>query len=120
MKAHILVSSLHPSKEQKLTIVGGRKMAVFDDVKPHRKLVLYSRRIDWVDRMPVAQKDEGQVVPLPAEEPLRLECGHFLDCVATSRAPRTSGATRMQSGCGPVRRKDPEQRVCLHGCGARG
>ena len=41
VQAHIFVSWLHPFKEQKLTIVGGRKMAVFDDVERERKLVLY-------------------------------------------------------------------------------
>jgi UDP-2-acetamido-3-amino-2,3-dideoxy-glucuronate N-acetyltransferase len=96
VKAHIFVSWLHPFKEQKLTIVGGRKMAVFDDVEPDRKLMLYSHRIDWVDRMPVAQKDVGQVVPLPTGEPLRVECEHFLDCVAMRRVPRTSGETGVR------------------------
>lgn len=96
VKAHIFVSWLHPFKEQKLTIVGDRKMAVFDDVEPDRKLMLYSHRIDWVDRMPVAQKNAGQVVLLPAGEPLRLECEHFLDCVATRRVPRTSGETGVR------------------------
>ncbi|HMK28880.1 MAG TPA: Gfo/Idh/MocA family oxidoreductase, partial [Terriglobales bacterium] len=54
VKAHIFVSWLHPFKEQKLAIVGDRKMAVFDDMEGERKLVLYSHRIDWLDRVPVA------------------------------------------------------------------
>ncbi len=91
VKAHIFVSWLHPFKEQKLTIVGGKKMAVFDDVERERKLVLYVHRIDWVDRVPVAQKAGGQVVPLPADEPLRLECEHFLECIRTRQIPRTCG-----------------------------
>jgi UDP-2-acetamido-3-amino-2,3-dideoxy-glucuronate N-acetyltransferase len=91
VKAHIFVSWLHPFKEQRLTIVGGRKMAVFDDVEAERKLVLYSHRINWPNRIPVAQKDEGQAVPLPAEEPLRRECEHFLHCVVTRQQPRTDG-----------------------------
>jgi UDP-2-acetamido-3-amino-2,3-dideoxy-glucuronate N-acetyltransferase len=91
VKAYIFVSWLHPFKEQKLTIVGSRKMAVFDDVQREHKLVLYSHRIDWLNRVPVAQKGEGTVVPLPAEEPLRNECQHFLDCVAARRHPRTDG-----------------------------
>lgn len=40
VKAHIFVSWLHPFKEQKLVVVGDRKMAVFDDTQPERKLVL--------------------------------------------------------------------------------
>jgi len=90
-RAHIFVSWLHPFKEQKLTVVGGKKMAVFDDVERERKLVLYAHRIDWVDRVPVAQKAEGQVVPLHGDEPLRIECEHFLECIRTRQIPRTSG-----------------------------
>jgi UDP-2-acetamido-3-amino-2,3-dideoxy-glucuronate N-acetyltransferase len=89
VKAHIFVSWLHPFKEQKLVIVGGRKMAVFDDMERERKLVLYSHKIDWLERLPVARKDEGQTVPLPADEPLRRECAHFLECVRTRQQPRT-------------------------------
>lgn len=91
-KAHVFVSWLHPFKEQRLTVVGDRKMAVFDDLEPERKLVVYAHRIDWVNRAPVARKDEGHVVPLPSEEPLRMECEHFLECVRTRKEPRTDGA----------------------------
>ena len=91
VKAHIFVSWLHPFKEQKLAIIGDRKMAVFDDVEQERKLVLYSHRIDWLDRIPVAYKDEGEVVQLKQIEPLRAECEHFVECVASRQQPRTDG-----------------------------
>jgi len=90
-KAHIVVSWLHPFKEQKLTIVGGRKMAVFDDVEKEHKLVLYSHHIDWKDRVPVAQREPGETVPLDSTEPLLSECTHFLECVSTRQTPRTNG-----------------------------
>lgn len=96
VKAHIFVSWLHPFKEQKLTIVGGRKMAVFDDVEPEGKLVLYSHKIEWRDRIPVAHKDGGEVIALPKAEPLQLECEHFLECVATRKKSRTSGETAVE------------------------
>jgi UDP-2-acetamido-3-amino-2,3-dideoxy-glucuronate N-acetyltransferase len=96
VNAHIFVSWLHPFKEQKLTIVGGKKMAVFDDLEPERKLILYSHRIEWVDRAPVAHRDGGQVVPLPREEPLRRECEHFLECARERHTPRTDGASGQQ------------------------
>lgn len=96
VNVHIFVSWLHPFKEQKLTIVGGKKMAVFDDVEPERKLVLYSHRIDWVDRLPVAHSDQGQVVPLAKGEPLRLECEHFLECLRKNCKPRTDAAGALQ------------------------
>ena len=89
--AHIFVSWLHPFKEQKLAVVGSKKMAVFNDVEREHKLVLYSHHVDWVERAPVAQKAEGQIIELPADEPLMQECRHFLECLATRRKPRTSG-----------------------------
>jgi UDP-2-acetamido-3-amino-2,3-dideoxy-glucuronate N-acetyltransferase len=96
VKAHLFVSWLHPFKEQKLAIVGNQKMAVFDDVQPENKLVLYSHRINWVDRKPFAEKDGGQVVPLPLDEPLRLECQHFLDCIRTRQRPLTDGESAVR------------------------
>ncbi|HEY0704018.1 MAG TPA: Gfo/Idh/MocA family oxidoreductase [Candidatus Acidoferrales bacterium] len=94
--AHIFVSWLHPFKEQKLVIVGDRKMAVFDDTQSDRKLVLYPHRIDWVDRIPVARRAEGEVVDLPKDEPLRLECAHFIECVAARSTPRTDGENGLR------------------------
>jgi len=90
-KAHIFVSWLHPFKEQKLVVVGDRKMAVFNDTEPIRKLVLYPHQVDWVNRVPVARKAEGVDVPISAEEPLRTECQHFIDSVRSRSTPRTDG-----------------------------
>jgi UDP-2-acetamido-3-amino-2,3-dideoxy-glucuronate N-acetyltransferase len=95
-QAHIFVSWLHPFKEQKLAVVGSRKMAVFDDMERERKLVLYSHEVNWVDRTPVAKKDEGQIVALPAREPLAEECEHFLECISTRQIPRTGGDTGVR------------------------
>lgn len=96
VKAHVFVSWLHPFKEQKLVIVGDRKMAVFDDMQPERKLVLYPHRIDWVNRVPVARKAEGEVFPLSNDEPLNTECRHFLECVRDRTKPRTDGENGLQ------------------------
>ena len=90
------MSWLHPFKEQKLAIVGDKKMAVFDDMESERKLVLYSHRINWVDRVPIAEKAEGEAVVLPKEEPLRRECEHFLDCMSTRKEPRTCGESALR------------------------
>jgi len=79
VKAHIFVSWLHPFKEQKLVVVGSKKMAVFDDVSGE-KLLLYPHKINWVERTPVAQKADSEIVPLQMEEPLKLECQHFIEC----------------------------------------
>src|ERR1700739_1083013 len=85
VQAHIFVSWLHPFKEQKLAVVGSKKMAVFDDVQREHKLVLYSHRIDWLDRAPVAHKADGETVNLPSCEPLKLECEAFLHWIPPSR-----------------------------------
>ena len=96
VKAHIFVSWLHPFKEQKLCIIGTEKMAVFDDLEPEKKLVLYAHKINWIDRKPVAERDGGQVIPIPKEEPLLKECEHFLECVWTKGKPRTSGEDALR------------------------
>src|SRR5215472_5859459 len=96
VKAHIFVSWLHPFKEQKLCVIGSQKMAVFDDLEPEKKLVLYAHRINWHDRKPVAERDGGQVIPIPKEEPLRKECQHFLECVGESARPRTDGENAVR------------------------
>jgi UDP-2-acetamido-3-amino-2,3-dideoxy-glucuronate N-acetyltransferase len=90
VKAHIFVSWLHPVKEQKLVVVGDKKMAVFDDVG-EQKLLLYPHRIDWLDRIPVASKEAAEVVSVHMEEPLKLECRHFLECIEKDQQPRTDG-----------------------------
>jgi len=90
VRAHIFVSWLHPFKEQRLVVVGSDRMAVFDDTAAN-KLVLYSHRVEWKDRVPTAVKAEGEPVALEATEPLRNECRHFLDCIVSRRSPLTDG-----------------------------
>ena len=96
VKSHIFVSWLHPYKEQKLVIVGDRKMAVFDDVVPKDKLLVFSHRIDWIDRVPVPKKEDAEVIAFEADEPLRRECGHFLECIENRRKPRTDGENGLR------------------------
>jgi UDP-2-acetamido-3-amino-2,3-dideoxy-glucuronate N-acetyltransferase len=88
---HIFVSWLHPYKEQKLVVVGDHGMAVFDDVAKERKLTLYRHEVEWKGRVPVPHREDAENVPFEAEEPLRAECQHFLDCVRTRQRPRTDG-----------------------------
>ena len=91
VKAHIFVSWLHPFKEQKLIVVGDRKMAVFDDLEKKDKLLLYPHSIGWKNHIPVPNKAEAQPVELDAREPLQAECQHFLDSVVSRSRPRTDG-----------------------------
>jgi UDP-2-acetamido-3-amino-2,3-dideoxy-glucuronate N-acetyltransferase len=96
VKAHIFVSWLHPFKEQKLIVVGERKMAVFDDTEPEHKLVTYPHRVEWVDRLPVACKAERELVELDRCEPLRVELQHFLNAIESRERPRTDGENGLQ------------------------
>jgi UDP-2-acetamido-3-amino-2,3-dideoxy-glucuronate N-acetyltransferase len=91
VKAHIFVSWLHPFKEQKLIVVGDRKMAVFDDVQPENKLVVYPHVIDWRDHIPVPTHGAAEPVVVDKAEPLRAECAHYLECIRTRRRPQTDG-----------------------------
>ncbi len=95
-RAHIFVSWLNPFKEQKLVVVGDQKMAVFNDLSTTEKLVLYNQRVDLNNRQPVLQKGAADIVPLSTDEPLRKECEHFLDCVATRQKPLTDAFSGMQ------------------------
>jgi len=92
VRAHMFVSWLHPYKEQKLVIVGEHGMAVFDDVQKTGKLQLYDKKIDLVNGQFVAGKPVSRVVDFPPDEPLFLECSHFVDCIRTRRTPKTDGS----------------------------
>jgi len=61
LKAHIFVSWLHPFKEQKLVVVGDKKMAVFDDTQEWEdKLLLYPHQINWQGNEPVPVKGDPE------------------------------------------------------------
>jgi predicted dehydrogenase len=95
--AHVHVSWLDPHKERKLTIVGSKKMVVFDDTRATEKVWLYDKGVDA--RMDYATYGEylnlrvGDITlpHVPGGEPLRLECMHFLECVRNRTKPRSDG-----------------------------
>ena len=92
LKAHIFVSWLHPFKEQKLVVVGDRKMVVFDDTLDWPdKLLLFPHRIEWHNNMPVPVKANPERVEYPKDEPLKRECLHFLECISNGTKPATDG-----------------------------
>src|SRR2546427_4657428 len=90
VQAHIFVSWLHPVKEQRLVVVGSETMAVFDDTAEH-KLLLYPHKVEWKNRVPTAIKAKGEIIDLDDREPLKAECQHFLDCVASRTSPVSNG-----------------------------
>ena len=80
--AHIHLSWLDPQKIRKLTVVGRDKMVVFDDMDPERKLTVHDK--GPVER-PVAEwqvrSGDIHIPKVAADEPLRLECEHFVSLV---------------------------------------
>jgi predicted dehydrogenase len=95
--AHIQVSWLDPHKTRKITIVGSRKMAVFDDLEASEKLRVYDKgahvSTDYDSFAEYVGLRFGDIlVPyIKVSEPLRLECLHFLECVKTRRRPVSDG-----------------------------
>ncbi len=96
VRAHIFVSWLHPYKEQKLVVVGDKKMALFDDTNPSDKLFLYSHEIEWVEGKPVPHPKDAEAIPISGEEPLKIECRDFLECVKNRGRPLVDGYKGLQ------------------------
>lgn len=94
--AHIHVSWLDPQKVRKLTIVGSKRMAVFNDSEPTEKIRIYDKGINGAD-----YKSYGDALTLrfgditiprvDMAEPLRTECAHFLECIRKEKTPRSDG-----------------------------
>jgi len=90
--AHMHLSWLDPHKERRFTLVGSQRMATFDDMALERKVTVYDKGFDpdfenygeYITR-------SGDVMSpqISNEEPLRVECRHFLDCVREGREPRS-------------------------------
>lgn len=98
----VQLSWLDPHKTRRLTIVGSRRMAVFDDGEVAEKIRVYDRGAD-VSREYATYGEylglrTGDVlIPwIPSTEPLRAEAEHFVDCVRTGAAPRTGGSEGLE------------------------
>lgn len=96
VRAHLFVSWLHPYKEQKLVVIGGRKMVMFDNVNDKGKLFIYSHKIDWIDRVPIPRPEDAQNIFVEEGEPLKSECEHFIECLITRKSPRTDGKNGLR------------------------
>jgi predicted dehydrogenase len=92
LRSHLFASRLNPYRERRLTVVGDKAMAVFDDVEPWgRKLAIYRHAI-WQDNGQwAATTNEPTYVPVGEGMPLTRELEHFIQCIATREPPRTSG-----------------------------
>jgi len=92
--AHLHLSWLDPHKERRLTVVGARRMATFDDMLLEGKLTIYDKGFDedtrsWGEY--IARSGDISAPRISNAEPLRIECEHFLECVRTAATPRSDG-----------------------------
>ncbi len=95
--AHVFAGWLHPTKEQRLVVVGERGVAVFDDALPlEQKLAFYEQSVDLSSGVPAMFKGPVHLERLPAEEPLRLECTAFLESIVHRRPPLTDGKSGLR------------------------
>ena len=86
-------SWLNPRKVQQIVAICDEGAIVFEDSEPEwtRKLAIHPVTFDRVDGIPVPKRGEVIYPEVPRQEPLRLECQEFLDCLATGRQPLTGG-----------------------------
>jgi predicted dehydrogenase len=101
-QAHVHVSWLDPHKLRKFTVVGSKKMVVFDDMEASEKIRIYDKGVNrqgevvsYGDALTVRSGD----ILLPQislQEPLRIECQHFVDCIRDRTKPLTDGADGLK------------------------
>jgi predicted dehydrogenase len=99
LTAHMHLSWLDPHKERRFTVVGSRRMASFDDMELERKLTVYDKGFDEDYSSYgeyIARSGDVFSPRVSNEEPLRLECRHFLDCVRDGAEPRSGGESALR------------------------
>jgi predicted dehydrogenase len=90
LTAHLHLSWLDPHKERRFTVVGSKRMATFDDMELEQKLTVYDKGFDQDYRNYgeyIARSGDAWSPRVPNDEPLRLECQHFLECVREGHEP---------------------------------
>lgn len=111
--AHLHLSWLDPHKERRITVVGSRRMATFDDMLVEGKLTVYDKGFDedtrsWGEY--ITRSGDIFSPRISNHEPLRIECEHFIECVRTGATPRSDG----HSGLRVVRVLEALQRSLEH------
>ena len=106
--AHMHLSWLDPHKMRRITVVGREKMVVFDDMELERKVTIYEKA-PWkrAETYGEWQTRSGDIsIPkIPTDEPLKLECQHFLALVAGD-GDRAKGGARRRDGRARARTSD--------------
>ena len=99
LAAHMHLSWLDPHKERRFTVVGSKKMATFDDMEIERKLTIYDKGFDQDFSSYgeyIARSGDVFSPRVSNEEPLRIECRHFLDCVRDGTEPRSGAESALR------------------------
>ncbi len=93
--AHCHVSWLDPHKVRSFTVVGSKKMAVFDDMAGREKLRIFDQGVDFPEvgygDLHTLRFGDIYIPRIDMTEPLALECQHFLECVRDGKTPLTDG-----------------------------
>jgi predicted dehydrogenase len=97
--AHLHLSWLDPHKERRLTVVGARRMATFDDMVVEGKLAVYDKGFDedarsWGEY--ITRSGDIFSPQIANAEPLRLECEHFVQCIRDGATPRSDGRSGLR------------------------
>ena len=101
--AHVNVSWLNPRKIRRITVVGDKKMAVWDDLDMQRPIQIFDRHVElpayadsYLDHK-TAVVDGGIYIPnIRQNQPLQAECEHFIDCVETGARPQSDGRNGLR------------------------
>jgi predicted dehydrogenase len=101
--ATIQSSWLEPRKVRQMTFVGTEKMIVFDDLQPLEKIRIHDVRVerpphyaDFAEFQYSYHYGDCYAPRIEQAEPLKVMCGHFLDCVMEGRTPITCGRRGME------------------------
>jgi len=101
--AHVHVSWLNPNKIRETTVVGSKKMLVYDDVSPLEKIRIYDKGVtvmphyDTFGEFQLSYRFGDIFIPkLDDSEPLKVACQHFIDCINTGARPRSSGEHALE------------------------
>jgi predicted dehydrogenase len=96
--ASIHNSWLDPRKVREMTIVGTKKMIVYDDMEPLQKIKIFDERVDrpphydtFAEFQYSYHYGDMQAPYIKQEEPLKVECQHFLDCIRQGTSPLSCG-----------------------------
>lgn len=99
--ANIHMSWLDPHKIRKITIVGSKKMVVFDDMETSEKLKIYDKGVKAISYDTFGEylnlRFGDITIPcIKMIEPLKLEAEHFINCIKTRKRPKTDGEDGLE------------------------